>query len=83
MSRPPIYPETTAAGIAVDPRTLERVIPESRRPDGSYVAPHPTVMCRMFSASPQRSQADQDQTGIHASGGRQELPYETTGRDRE
>ncbi|KAI0370293.1 hypothetical protein BV20DRAFT_966966 [Pilatotrama ljubarskyi] len=35
MSKPPIVPETTVAGIAVDPRTLERVIPESRRPDGS------------------------------------------------
>ncbi|KAI9063346.1 hypothetical protein FKP32DRAFT_1592400 [Trametes sanguinea] len=35
MSKPPIVPETTPAGIAVDPRTLERVIPESRRPDGS------------------------------------------------
>ncbi|KZT12998.1 uncharacterized protein LAESUDRAFT_606383, partial [Laetiporus sulphureus 93-53] len=35
MSKPAIVPETTASGIAVDPRTLERVIPESRRPDGS------------------------------------------------
>ncbi|KAI0356656.1 hypothetical protein OH77DRAFT_1452656 [Trametes cingulata] len=35
MSKPPIVPETTVSGIAVDPRTLERVIPESRRPDGS------------------------------------------------
>ncbi|CDO74065.1 hypothetical protein BN946_scf185043.g115 [Trametes cinnabarina] len=35
MSKPPIVPETTPSGIAVDPRTLERVIPESRRPDGS------------------------------------------------
>ncbi|KAI0723402.1 hypothetical protein C8Q76DRAFT_722735 [Earliella scabrosa] len=35
MSKPPIVPETSAAGIAVDPRTLERVIPESKRPDGS------------------------------------------------
>ncbi|KAI0771849.1 hypothetical protein BD413DRAFT_546562 [Trametes elegans] len=35
MSKPPIIPDTTAAGIAVDPRTLERVIPESRRPDGT------------------------------------------------
>ncbi|KAM5532440.1 hypothetical protein V8D89_013934, partial [Ganoderma adspersum] len=37
MSKPAIVPETTASGIALDPRTLERVIPESRRPDGSYV----------------------------------------------
>ncbi|KAM5535625.1 hypothetical protein V8D89_010612 [Ganoderma adspersum] len=35
MSKPAIVPETTASGIALDPRTLERVIPESRRPDGS------------------------------------------------
>jgi len=35
MSRPPLNPEKTASGIAVDPRTLERVIPESKRPDGS------------------------------------------------
>lgn len=35
MSKPAIVPETTASGIAIDPRTLERIIPESRRPDGS------------------------------------------------
>ncbi|TFK43601.1 hypothetical protein BDQ12DRAFT_731599 [Crucibulum laeve] len=35
MSRPPINPDKTAAGIALDPQTLERVIPESRRPDGT------------------------------------------------
>ncbi|KAF8191256.1 hypothetical protein BJ912DRAFT_964690 [Pholiota molesta] len=35
MSRPPINPEKTVAGIALDPQTLERVIPESRRPDGT------------------------------------------------
>jgi len=35
MSKPDLFPEQSAAGIAVDPRTLERVIPESRRPDGS------------------------------------------------
>jgi len=35
MSKPPLYPETTPSGIAVDPGSLERVIPESRRPDGS------------------------------------------------
>ncbi|KAG6813477.1 hypothetical protein H0H92_010502 [Tricholoma furcatifolium] len=35
MSKPPLNPEQTAAGIAVDPHTLERVIPESRRPDGT------------------------------------------------
>ncbi|KAK0206484.1 hypothetical protein DFS33DRAFT_592406 [Desarmillaria ectypa] len=35
MSLPSLNPEQTAAGIAVDPHTLERVIPESRRPDGT------------------------------------------------
>ncbi|KAH9482908.1 Partner of Y14 and mago [Psilocybe cubensis] len=35
MSRPPLNPEKTVAGITVDPQTLERVIPESRRPDGT------------------------------------------------
>ncbi|KAJ7638749.1 hypothetical protein FB45DRAFT_1000893 [Roridomyces roridus] len=35
MSLPPIDPTKTAAGIALDPQTLERVIPESKRPDGS------------------------------------------------
>ncbi|KIJ70164.1 hypothetical protein HYDPIDRAFT_77143 [Hydnomerulius pinastri MD-312] len=35
MSRPPVFAEQTASGIAVDPRTLERVIPESKRADGS------------------------------------------------
>lgn len=37
MSLPPIDQEKTAAGIAVDPRTLERVVPESKRADGTYV----------------------------------------------
>ncbi|KZT24466.1 hypothetical protein NEOLEDRAFT_1048033, partial [Neolentinus lepideus HHB14362 ss-1] len=32
---PPVNPDKSLAGIAVDPKTLERVIPESRRPDGS------------------------------------------------
>ncbi|KAL5487938.1 hypothetical protein ACEPAI_6046 [Sanghuangporus weigelae] len=35
MSKPDISPKTSAAGIAVDPKTLERVIPETKRPDGS------------------------------------------------
>ncbi|KAK7061660.1 hypothetical protein R3P38DRAFT_3166641 [Favolaschia claudopus] len=35
MSLPPINPDKTASGIALDPQTLERVIPESRRPDGT------------------------------------------------
>jgi partner of Y14 and mago len=37
MSRPPIDPDKTAAGIIVDPQSLDRVVPESRRADGSYV----------------------------------------------
>lgn len=32
---PPLNPEKTASGIIVDPATLERVIPASRRKDGS------------------------------------------------
>jgi hypothetical protein len=39
MSKPAIVPEKTTAGIAVDPRTLQRVVPESRRPDGTYACP--------------------------------------------
>lgn len=35
MSKPPINPAKSISGIAVDPQTLERVIPESKRPDGT------------------------------------------------
>ncbi|KAF8913836.1 hypothetical protein CPB84DRAFT_1956651 [Gymnopilus junonius] len=35
MSRPPLDPEKSVAGIIVDPNTLQRVIPESRRSDGT------------------------------------------------
>jgi len=35
MSRPPLNPKKTAAGIALDPQSLDRVVPESRRADGS------------------------------------------------
>ncbi|KAH6914979.1 hypothetical protein BKA70DRAFT_1419934 [Coprinopsis sp. MPI-PUGE-AT-0042] len=35
MSLPPLDPTKTAAGISLDPQTLERVVPESKRPDGS------------------------------------------------
>lgn len=35
MSKPPLFPEKTASGIAIDPRSLDRVVPESRRADGS------------------------------------------------
>lgn len=34
---PPPIAEKSTSGIAVDPRTLNRVVPESRRPDGRYV----------------------------------------------
>jgi partner of Y14 and mago len=40
MSKPPLFPEQSASGIAVDPRTLDRVVPESRRADGSYATYH-------------------------------------------
>ncbi|KIK65339.1 hypothetical protein GYMLUDRAFT_38787 [Collybiopsis luxurians FD-317 M1] len=32
---PPVVPQQSASGIAVDPQTLDRVIPASRRSDGS------------------------------------------------
>lgn len=35
MSKPALFPDTTPSGISVDPRTLERVIPESKRTDGT------------------------------------------------
>ena len=35
MSLPPLNPNRTAAGIVVDPKTLERVVPSSRRSDGT------------------------------------------------
>lgn len=35
---PPIVPERTTAGIALDPKTLERVVPQTKRTDGRYVA---------------------------------------------
>ncbi|WVW85820.1 hypothetical protein I302_107858 [Kwoniella bestiolae CBS 10118] len=35
MSLPPLNPERTASGIIVDPQTLERVIPQSKRKDGT------------------------------------------------
>ncbi|KAL9712642.1 hypothetical protein Ac2012v2_003879 [Leucoagaricus gongylophorus] len=40
MSRPPINPEKSNAGIITDPHTLQRVIPESRRADGSVRKQH-------------------------------------------
>lgn len=46
MSKPDIVPKTTVSGISVDPRTLERVIPQSRRQDGTYVTFPPCVVCR-------------------------------------
>jgi partner of Y14 and mago protein len=35
MALPPMNPDKTAAGIVVDPKTLERVVPTSARKDGS------------------------------------------------
>lgn len=35
MSLPPLNPDQTPSGITVDPRTLERVVPSTRRADGS------------------------------------------------
>ncbi|ORX38681.1 hypothetical protein BD324DRAFT_621921 [Kockovaella imperatae] len=35
MSLPPVNPEKTASGIIQDPRTLERIVPTSKRSDGS------------------------------------------------
>ncbi|WVQ79041.1 hypothetical protein IAT38_001133 [Cryptococcus sp. DSM 104549] len=35
MALPPLHPTKTAAGIIVDPQTLERVVPQSRRKDGT------------------------------------------------
>ncbi|KAG9074808.1 hypothetical protein FS749_013595 [Ceratobasidium sp. UAMH 11750] len=35
MSLPPLNPDQTVSGITVDPRTLERVVPSTRRADGS------------------------------------------------
>ncbi|CAE7093105.1 unnamed protein product [Rhizoctonia solani] len=35
MSLPPLNPDQTPSGIALDPRTLERVVPSTRRADGS------------------------------------------------
>ncbi|KAF8640031.1 hypothetical protein AX17_001273 [Amanita inopinata Kibby_2008] len=35
MSRPPINPDKSVAGIALDPQTLQRIVPESKRSDGS------------------------------------------------
>ena len=66
MSRPPVNPEKTAAGIIVDPHTLERVIPESRRPDGTYVSfPFRRSLGYTITILLQRPQADQDSSGFH------------------
>jgi partner of Y14 and mago protein len=41
MSLPPLNPQQTASGIAIDPRTLERVVPSSRRADGRWALGYP------------------------------------------
>ena len=75
MSRPPLNPAKTTAGIAVDPQTLERVIPESKRPDGTYVSSLsldfsiPSVyLPRSSRPSTQCQETDQDPTWIYSSG---------------
>jgi partner of Y14 and mago protein len=35
MTLPDLDPETTVSGIAIDPKSLERVVPSTRRADGS------------------------------------------------
>ena len=37
MTTPSPFPEKSTSGITVDPKTLKRVVPESRRPDGRFV----------------------------------------------
>jgi len=50
MSLPPIDPDTSVAGITVDPKTLDRVIPESKRPDGSLKYAPDILPKKMFVA---------------------------------
>jgi partner of Y14 and mago len=47
MTLPPLNPETTTAGIAVDPKTLDRVVPATRRSDGTLVKTSPLVIKHM------------------------------------
>lgn len=47
MSKPPLFPQKTASGIAIDPRSLDRVVPESRRADGSYATYHIITLHRI------------------------------------
>ncbi|KAF8609328.1 hypothetical protein BDV93DRAFT_540663 [Ceratobasidium sp. AG-I] len=35
MSLPPLNPDQTVSGIAIDPKTLERVVPSTKRADGT------------------------------------------------
>ena len=77
MSLPPIDPDKTTAGIALDPQTLERVIPESRRPDGTYVSslsldfsiPSASHLPRSSRpSSTQYQETDQDPTRLYSPG---------------
>ncbi len=70
MSRPPLNPDQTAAGIAVDPHTLERVIPESRRPDGTYVVRHTELPSALKHYSFQDPSAEKNSSWVHSSGRR-------------
>ena len=47
MSKPPLFPQQTTSGIAIDPRSLDRVVPESRRADGSYATYHIFILHRI------------------------------------
>jgi hypothetical protein len=81
MSRPPITPEQTAAGIALDPHTLERVIPESRRPDGTYVTIRISLIPPFIPPLLQPSEATKSPTRLYTPGGCQALSWNETGTD--
>ena len=88
MSRPPLNPEKSAAGIAVDPQTLERVIPESKRPDGTYVSSLsldfsiPSVyLPRSSRPSTQFQETDQDPAWLYSSGRCSPFSWHKAGTD--
>lgn len=82
MSRPPINPDQTAAGIALDPQTLDRVIPESRRPDGTYVTIWISLIPPLSSGhSLQPSKANKNPARLYTPGGCQALSWNETGTD--
>jgi len=81
MSLPPINPEQTAAGIALDPQTLERVIPESRRPDGTYVTIWISLIPPFIPPLLQPSEANKNPARLYTPGGCQALSRNETGTD--